>query len=135
MNIILSIKPKFAEAIFSGKKQVEFRKSLFKQDVEKVFLYSTTPVQKIVGYFTIAHIVENSPSQLWEEFGPVGFIEEEEFFKYFGDTPKGYSICIAMASKLKKSIDPHELVERFTPPQSFRYFAGDIEPEMPCFTL
>jgi predicted transcriptional regulator len=30
MNVILSIKPKFAEAIFAGKKEVEFRKTIFK---------------------------------------------------------------------------------------------------------
>jgi predicted transcriptional regulator len=127
MNVILSIKPKFAEAIFSGKKEVEFRKSLFKQDVDKVFVYSTAPVQQIVGYFTIAYIIENSPEQLWQQFGEFGYIKEEEFFKYFRNTQRGYSICIATASKLDRSIDPHMLIEGFTPPQSFRYYDGDIE--------
>jgi len=135
MNVILSIKPKFAEAIFAGKKEVEFRKTLFKKDVDKVLVYSTAPVQKIVGYFTIADIVESSPDLLWQRFGKIGYINEEEFFKYYGDTQRGYSLCIATAYKFNKSIDPHVLVERFTPPQSFRYYEGDIDSASYCTTV
>ncbi|HLP48233.1 MAG TPA: hypothetical protein VK469_19980 [Candidatus Kapabacteria bacterium] len=134
MNVILSIKPKFAEAIFTGKKEVEFRKILFKKDVDKVLVYSTAPVQKIVGYFTIAYIVESSPDQLWQWFGKIGYITEEEFFKYYRNTQKGYSLCIATANKFKKGIDPHVLVERFTPPQSFCYYEGEVDSASHCTT-
>ena len=57
MNIILSIKPKWAELIYSGKKTIEWRKSFPKLNsyedfkIEKVFLYETAPVKKITGYF------------------------------------------------------------------------------------
>lgn len=135
MNVILSIKPKFAEAIFAGKKEVEFRKTLFKKYVDKVLVYSTAPVQKIVGYFTIADIVESSPHQLWQRFGNIGYINEEEFFNYYRDAQKGYSLCIATAYKFNKSIDPHVLVERFIPPQSFRYYEGDIDTASHCTTV
>jgi predicted transcriptional regulator len=135
MNVILSIKPKFAEAIFTGKKEVEFRKTLFKKDVDKVLVYSTAPVQKIVGYFTIADIVESSPDQLWQRFGKIGYINEEEFFKYYRDSQKGYSFCIATAYKFDQSLDPHVLVEGFTPPQSFCYYEGDIDLDSHCTTV
>ena len=56
MNIILSIKPKWAELIYSGKKTIEWRKSIPKREnigepIEKVLLYETAPVKKITGFF------------------------------------------------------------------------------------
>ena len=40
MNVILSIKPEFVEKIFSGEKQYEYRKILFKQKVDTVYIYA-----------------------------------------------------------------------------------------------
>jgi predicted transcriptional regulator len=121
MNAILSIKPQYADAIFSGLKKVEFRKFTFKKDVEKVFVYSTSPVKKIIGYFTFNTIVENSPQILWEQFGRIGFIGEDEFFKYFENKNTGFSICIESTHKFSESIDPYKEFKNFIPPQSFCY--------------
>ena len=44
MNILLSIKPKYAEAITEGRKSFEFRKSMFREEsIERIYLYSTLP--------------------------------------------------------------------------------------------
>jgi type I restriction enzyme S subunit len=126
MNVILSIKPKFADAIFNGVKKVEFRKNRFKKDVDKIFIYSSTPVKKITGYFTIDRIVENSPGKLWEQFGTVGFINEDDFFKYFEDKETGFSICIKSTQRFSETIDPYQIIRDFVPPQSFRYYDGMI---------
>lgn len=52
MNIILSIHPEYVEKILAGEKTVELRRLLPRQNVEKIYIYSTSPVKKIVGYFT-----------------------------------------------------------------------------------
>ena len=57
MNVILSIKPEFVEKIFSGEKQYEYRKILFKQKVDTIYIYASRPVSKIVGEFKIDDIV------------------------------------------------------------------------------
>ena len=57
MNVILSIKPEFVEKIFSGEKQYEYRKVLFKQKVDTVYIYASRPISKIVGEFKIAEII------------------------------------------------------------------------------
>lgn len=124
MNVILSIKPDFANAIFAGKKKVEFRKTLFKKDVEKIFVYSSSPIKKIIGYFTFNDIVEKPPQQLWEQFHEVGAIDEESFFKYFENRETGFSICIDNIEKFPEELDPYEEIKGFVPPQSFRYHAG-----------
>jgi len=53
MNAILSIKPQYANAILKKEKTVEFRKKVFKNEVDRVYIYSSSPVKRIVGYFTI----------------------------------------------------------------------------------
>jgi predicted transcriptional regulator len=129
MNAILSIKPKFAEAILSEEKKVEFRKTPIKKEVEKFFIYSTSPVKKITGYFTANEIIEDSPQNLWEQFGELGFIDRTAFFKYFENKDVGFSICIESINKFPTGIDPYEVIENFIPPQSFVYYNGIIESE------
>ena len=81
-SVILSIKPVYAHAIMDGTKKVEFRKKIFKRPVDKVFVYSSSPEKKIVGFFTISDIIEDKPERLWEEFEKVGGIEKKNFFDY-----------------------------------------------------
>lgn len=121
MNVILSIKPDFANAILSGEKRVEFRKVLFKEEVENIFIYSSSPQKKIIGSFTFSEIIEDTPGNLWEKFGEVGFINKEDFFKYFKNKETGYAIFIDSVYRLMDEIDPYKIFEKFVPPQSFRY--------------
>ena len=66
MKVLLSIKPKFAEKIFDGTKKFEFRKSIFKNDkVRKVVVYASFPVQKVIGEFTIADILNDDVAAIW----------------------------------------------------------------------
>jgi len=58
MDIILSIKPIYADAIFRGDKFYEFRRKIwnlnnFNVKNDKIFVYSTAPVSKIIGEFNI----------------------------------------------------------------------------------
>ena len=57
MNVILSIKPEFVEKIFSGEKQYEYRKILFKQKADTVYIYASRPISKIIGEFKIDEIL------------------------------------------------------------------------------
>lgn len=55
--ILLSIHPKWAEKIFSKEKRVEWRKTRPRIDGNaRVYMYETTPVKKVTGYFTIKNI-------------------------------------------------------------------------------
>ena len=58
MNVILSIRPTFCKMIFSGQKKYEYRKRVFtRSDVDKVYIYATKPICRIVGYFTIDTVI------------------------------------------------------------------------------
>ena len=123
MNVLLSIKPKYVEEIMNGNKRYEFRKSIFRcrEDIELVYIYSTSPVMKIVGVFTIETIIEDHPRNLWEKFKEFSGIGEEEFFSYFGGYKKGFAIGIGNVEVFEDPIDPKNFIPGFVPPQSFRY--------------
>jgi len=125
-NVILSIKPKYAQAIISGVKKVEFRKKIFKRPVDKVYIYSSSPTKKIIGYFTFLEIVEETPIELWTKFQNVGSIEKADFFEYFKDYEKGFAIIVANVEKFKKGIDPIEFFENFCAPQSYLYIEENL---------
>ena len=44
MKIILSIKPQYCEEIFAGEKRFEYRRKIFKQSVDSVLVYATSPM-------------------------------------------------------------------------------------------
>lgn len=121
MNVILSIKPEYAWAIIRGEKKVEFRKSIFKKNINKIYVYSSAPDQSIIGYFSVKNIDSDSPQKLWEKYGKVGCIEKEKFFKYYSKKQKGISIIINRVHKFKNPIKPNTIFESFYPPQSFQY--------------
>jgi predicted transcriptional regulator len=121
MNVILSIKPKYVHAILAGEKLVEFRKAAFKKEVEKIYIYSSAPEKKIVGYFIISKVVEAAPKKLWQKFHRVGGIEKESFFDYYKDKELGYSLCISEVNQFDEHIDPYQTIKNFTPPQSYCY--------------
>lgn len=128
MDVLLSIKPKFAEAIIDGRKRYEFRKIKFaNKDINWVYIYSTSPVKKIIGIFKISSIIEDSPSALWDRLKDHAGISEEEFFNYFRDNEKGFALEIKDVQKFENPIDPKTLIPNFVPPQSFHYIKYPIE--------
>lgn len=120
-DVILSIKPNFAESIINGSKTVEFRKKIFKKDVEKIYIYSSSPTKMIIGYFTISEVIEDTPENLWKRFKNVGGIEKSDFFNYYNEAEKGFGLVIDKVVEFQIHLDPIEFIENFTAPQSYIY--------------
>lgn len=123
MNVLLSINPKYVDAIVKGIKRFELRKTIFKKPkVEKVYIYSTSPVKRIVGSFEIENILEDCPKKLWNIVEKESGISREEYDKYYRESKKGYAIKIKNFEQFSEPIDPVKVINNFTPPQSFCYF-------------
>lgn len=122
MNVLLSVKPKYANEIISCRKKYEFRKSIFKREnINKMYIYSSSPVKKIIGIVDIDGILSDSPQKLWEQCHEDAGISEREFFNYFKNSDTGYAIKISNAQEFPTPIDPYHFNEDFRPPQSFYY--------------
>ena len=84
MKVVLSIKPEFANKIFEGSKQYEFRRTIFKNpDVKKVVVYASSPVQKVIGEFEIDHILNHDLETLWSLTKDFSGISSDYFYQYF----------------------------------------------------
>lgn len=121
--VLMSIHPQYVDLINSGAKKIEFRKTKFLRPINKVVIYSTTPVSKIVGYFDVDTIVSSTPALLWEEYNCVGGITEKDFFDYYGSKIEAIGIKIKNAIQFNKKIDISAL--NLTPPQSYKYLSEE----------
>lgn len=117
----MSIKPEFANLIFSGEKGFEFRKKLFKNDkVKTVVVYASSPVQKVIGEFEIEEIISSEPKALWRKTHAQAGISKSGFMEYFHQREIAHAIKIG---KKKLYEQPLCLKTNFemVPPQSFAY--------------
>ncbi|EHH1172416.1 TPA: ASCH domain-containing protein [Vibrio parahaemolyticus] len=122
MKALLSIKPEFVDKILSKEKLFEYRKAVFKRpEVRSVVIYSTMPEGKIIGEFTIGHILAKSPEELWNETQQASGINKEFFDAYFDGREVAYAIEIKNLVKYDNPIDPYEVEPNFKAPQSFKY--------------
>ena len=123
MKVLLSIKPEYTDKIFDGTKRYEYRRVIFKRkEIKMVVIYATAPVQKIIGEFEIGFIIKETISALWYLTRDLSGMSKEQFFKYFANKEYGYAISIKEAMKYHT---PLSIKTR--PPQSFKYWTGEIE--------
>lgn len=128
MNVLLSVKPKYAEKIVEGKKKYEFRRTIFKkQNIEKVYIYSSSPVSKIVAAFDIEKILKDSPEKIWTLCQKYAGISKKDFFDYFKNSKHAFAIEIGYVESFREFIDPFEIIENFKPPQSFYYLPFNFQ--------
>jgi predicted transcriptional regulator len=122
MDVLLSIKPKYVKSIINGDKRYEFRKTIFKnRDIDRIFIYSSSPVKKIVATFKIGTILEDHPIDLWENVKDYAGIDNEVFFSYFEGKSKAFAIEIQNLQEFDEPLDPWTEVAGFVPPQSYCY--------------
>ena len=121
---LLSIHPRFADAILSGEKQVEFRRRA-PSTLTHVIIYATAPVQRIVGWFRVGGVESEAPSVLWERFGRVGFLGAGEFARYYDACDIGAAIRVAEVSRLPQPLALDAVGVGVSPPQSFCYVAWE----------
>ncbi len=121
MNVILSIKPEFIEKIFSGEKKYEYRKILFKQKVDTVYIYASSPISKIVGEFKIEEIICDTPEAIWNQTKAQSGISKSFFQLYYKGKAKGVALKIKDCKEYEESVNPTSLISNFNVPQSFIY--------------
>ncbi len=125
-DVLISIKPPFVTEILNGNKKFEYRKRIFKKEVDKIYIYSTYPQKRIVGYFKYNGYLELPPTDLWERTKTYSGISQECFFRYFKNSKVAYAIIIDKIEIFSVFINPWNSSIGFTAPQSYTYIKGDI---------
>ena len=118
--MLISIKPEYVENIFNGSKKYEYRKIRCKQDIDKIIIYSTYPIMKVVGEAKVEKILEDSPDRIWEKTKKYSGIDLNFYQKYFKDRSKAIAYKL---TNIKKYDSPKELSSYGikAAPQSFVY--------------
>lgn len=131
LPVILSIKPQWADLIYSGEKKIEWRKT--RPSIHKiplslrypftVYLYETAPIKRVTGYFICNAIIRIFSDQaLLFNNNLQGCISSEDLIKYIGKKSYLYAWEIT-----DPTIFEHPLQLLDSPPQSWRYFYFNLE--------
>lgn len=115
-TILLSIHPEFVEKIISGEKRFEFRRVIAKRKPDKILIYSTSPICKIIGEAEIETIITGKPENVWSETKKFSGVKKEYYVEYFMNKE------VAFAYKLKN-------VKEYSVPKSLDEIGVKIAPQ------
>ena len=121
-KIIISINPEHVKNIINGSKKYEYRTKAAKSDVNKILIYETVPVKKVVAEVDILEVIMLPPEELWNQTKLFSGITKEFFDEYFKESEIAYAYKLG---KVKVFDKPKELIEFGikSAPQSFVYIS------------
>ena len=124
--LLLSIKPPYADAIFSGAKTIELRRVKPRVGCgDLVMVYVSSPRCSLEGAFEVAEVIELSPAALWRKYSRETGIARESFNSYFEGCEIAYGIRIKKAWKLTPVSLARLRASKLRPPQSYQYVRKD----------
>lgn len=120
-TILMPINPQYVDEILAGRKKYEYRKIKAKRkNVDKMIIYSTSPIMKVVAEVDVKEILEETPEKLWEITKSESGITKSFYNKYYKnkDTAIAYKL-----GEIKIYNEPKELndIGINYVPQSFIY--------------
>ena len=126
--LVLSIRPRFAEAILEGRKTIEVRRQ--RPNVQPGTLglvYSSSPMRAVVGFFGVGKIFSGTPEELWSAARGGACISKQDFDSYFAGADFGHAIGVASAYRFDSPIELSHLRLIWPgcrPPRSFGYLVA-----------
>jgi predicted transcriptional regulator len=94
-DILISIRPNFAAAIFGGSKTVEVRRRIPSIKLgSRMWIYVTRPVGEVRGVARISGIVEGNADAVWRACGSQTGLARPAFYNYLDGSPKAYGIIL-----------------------------------------
>ncbi len=119
-EILISINPEYVEKILSGEKKYEFRKINPKRKVDKLIIYETYPLMKVVAEAEVKKTLYDSLESIWNMTKEFSGITKEFFDDYYINKEKALAFELV---KVKKFQIPKDLSDYNikVAPQSFIY--------------
>ncbi|WP_329001097.1 ASCH domain-containing protein [Kribbella sp. NBC_00709] len=123
-SLLLSLRPRFAEAILSGTKTVELRRRPVKASPGTVIvLYASAPTMAVVGTAVLVDVVALSPHTAWRRYRHTLSLSWAEFSEYLTGAEQAHLLRLDDVKELDQPLTLQTLRASapFQPPQSFRY--------------
>lgn len=119
-KIVLSIHEEFVNKILSGEKRYEFRTRVASRKVDKIVIYCTYPVMKVVGEVEVTGLVKGNPDSVWKKTKNYSGIRKDYFDEYFRDRDNAFAYELGSVIKYNKYKELSDIGLK-TAPQSFIY--------------
>jgi predicted transcriptional regulator len=123
-QLLMSMKPEFAERIMRRKKTVELRRKFSTRWIgHRINIYASAPVMSLMGEARIAGVAMNTPEIIWERFHDQIGCSRAEFDAYVNGTNEIYAIELDEVRQYRDRFPlahiSHLINEQLTPPQSY----------------
>lgn len=123
--LLISLKPNYADLVFSGLKTAELRRRISERMQDRdVFVYVSSPVKELRGGFRVGQVWSGSPSQIWSTVRNFAGVSKRAFDDYY----QGQNIAFALEIlDVWEYAHPRNLEQLrtqfpgFVAPQSYRY--------------
>ena len=125
--VLLSVRPRFAEALLDGSKTVEIRRRRARiADGATCLVYASSPVRALLGAVSV-ETVDTAPADvLWSRWGDRTALRRDEYDQYLAGGARPCAIVISRAISFPIPLGLSELRRRHSPfvtPQSYRFLA------------
>ncbi|MBE1528967.1 putative transcriptional regulator [Sphingopyxis sp. OAS728] len=129
-ELLISIRPSFANAIFNGSKTVEIRRRIPPIKLgARLWIYVTKPVGEVRGVARVSEIVEGTPDDVWRACGPRTGLVKPDFDNYLRGSTKAYGlilrevevgrpISMSALKELRAGFHPPQVITRLTPTEA-----------------
>jgi predicted transcriptional regulator len=129
-DLLMSVRPKFAEKIIDGSKSIEVRKRFSDKWVgHDAVLCATKPLSSLVGRTTIRSVTKGHPDNIWVRFQSQIGCSRKEFDLYVGDASEVAAIGLGDIRPYETPVRVGQLAQmlcrRLLAPQS--YFEATFE--------
>ncbi|WP_420609458.1 ASCH domain-containing protein [Candidatus Poriferisodalis sp.] len=122
--LVLSLKPRFAEAILDGTKTIEVRRIMPRITVPTLaLLYASGAIRALVGTCVVRSVARYPTEELWQQHGAHTALSRAEFNTYLVGRDSGVALLLEHPKPLAVPIPLHTLRQAhgFRPPQSLAY--------------
>lgn len=127
--LILSLKPNYADLVFSGLKKAELRRRLSAQIANRdVFIYVSSPVKQLRGGFRVGQVWSGTPEDVWKMVSNGAGVSRSVFDDYYEGTKVAHALEILDVWEYAKprSLDSlRESANGFVVPQSYRFATAE----------
>lgn len=119
-TVLMSIKPEYVSNILNGKKKYEFRKNACKKEIEKMIIYSTSPISKVVGEARIEKVYIDTPTRIWQLTSKYAGINREAYEHYYEgrNSAVAYKLSDVIRYEVPRKLEEYGIKSA---PQSYYY--------------
>lgn len=119
--VLMSIRPRWAEALLARDKRAEFRTRYPLDAPRTVLVYAAAPVSAIVGELDVDRVDTGTPAELWDRHCAYAGLSRIEYDRYFAGRGQGARALLVGSARRYPSPVPLDRLGLLRPPQSWRY--------------